>query len=74
MYPVRIVAEAVARSAKERRESRGAHSRLDFPEPDPAWATKNNATRLSGDTMEIVATPLPPLPDDLRQLITTEAH
>jgi succinate dehydrogenase / fumarate reductase flavoprotein subunit len=77
VYEVRnmlIVSEAVARSAKERRESRGAHSRIDFPDPDPAWATRNNAVRLAGDAMEILATPLPALPDDLRQLITTESH
>jgi succinate dehydrogenase / fumarate reductase flavoprotein subunit len=77
VYEVRnmlIVSEAVARSAKERRESRGAHSRIDFPDPDPAWAKQNIAARLDGDAMEIVATPLPALPDDLRQLISTEAH
>jgi succinate dehydrogenase / fumarate reductase flavoprotein subunit len=69
-----IVAEAVARSAKERRESRGAHSRLDFPDADPVWAAQNNTVRLAGDTMEIVVTPLPDLPDELRQLITMEPH
>jgi succinate dehydrogenase / fumarate reductase flavoprotein subunit len=77
VYEVRnmlIVSEAVARSAKERRESRGAHSRIDYPDPDPAWAKQNIAARLAGETMEIVATPLPALPDDLRQLITTESH
>jgi succinate dehydrogenase / fumarate reductase flavoprotein subunit len=69
-----IVSEAVARSAKERRESRGAHSRIDYPDPDPAWARQNIAARRAGETMEIVATPLPALPDDLRQLIATESH
>ncbi len=69
-----IVAESVARSAKERRESRGAHSRLDFPDLDPVWAQQNNAVRLAGEAMEIVTTPLPELPDDLRQLITMESH
>jgi succinate dehydrogenase / fumarate reductase flavoprotein subunit len=69
-----IVSEAVARSARARRESRGAHSRLDFPDPDPVWAGQNNAIRLAGDTMEITTTPLPPLPDDLRALIATEIH
>ena len=69
-----IISEAIARSAKQRRESRGAHSRLDFPDPDPVWAGQNTAVRRAGDTMEIATTPLPPLPDDLRALISTEIH
>jgi succinate dehydrogenase / fumarate reductase, flavoprotein subunit len=75
VYEVRnmlIVSEAIARSAKERRESRGAHSRLDYPDPDPAWAKKNNVVRLSGEKMKIASTPLPALSHDLRQLISTE--
>jgi succinate dehydrogenase / fumarate reductase flavoprotein subunit len=75
VYEVRnmlIVSEAVARSAKARRESRGAHSRIDFPDPDPAWAKKNTVARLTGDKMKIATTPLPVLPDELRQLISTE--
>jgi succinate dehydrogenase / fumarate reductase flavoprotein subunit len=75
VYEVRnmlIVSEAVARSAKARRESRGAHSRIDFPDPDPAWAKKNTVARLGGDKMKIATTPLPVLPDELRQLISTE--
>jgi succinate dehydrogenase / fumarate reductase flavoprotein subunit len=67
-----VVSEAIARSAKERRESRGAHSRLDYPDPDPVWAKQNNVARLAGETMEIATTPLPALPDDLRQLVSTE--
>jgi succinate dehydrogenase / fumarate reductase flavoprotein subunit len=75
VYEVRnmlIVSEAVARSAKERRESRGAHSRLDYPDPDSVWAGQNTVARLGGDTMEISTTPLPVMADDLRQLIATE--
>ena len=75
VYEVRnmlIVSEAVARSAKARRESRGAHSRIDFPGLDPAWAKKNTVARLAGDKMKIATTPLPALPDELRQLISTE--
>jgi succinate dehydrogenase / fumarate reductase flavoprotein subunit len=77
VYEVRnmlIVSEAIARSAKARRESRGAHSRLDFPDPDPAWSKQNVVARLTADAMDISTTPLPEMPDDLRQLISTESH
>ncbi len=67
-----IVSEAVARSAKQRRESRGAHSRLDFPEPDEKWSRLNSVVRRDGDTMKVQTSPLPGLPDDLRQLIAME--
>jgi succinate dehydrogenase / fumarate reductase, flavoprotein subunit len=67
-----IVSEAIARSAKQRRESRGAHSRLDFPEPNDKWGRLNSVVRLVDDQMRVQTTPLPPLPDELRQLITKE--
>ncbi len=38
-----IVARAVVASALERRESRGAHWRSDFPEPDPTMAIHSTA-------------------------------
>ena len=67
-----IVSEAIARSAKQRRESRGAHSRIDFPEPDEKWAKLNSVVRLEGDAMKVRTARLPALPDELRQLITKE--
>jgi succinate dehydrogenase flavoprotein subunit len=75
VYEVRnmlIVSEAIARSAKQRRESRGAHSRLDFPEPDEKWGRLNSVARLAGDAMKVQTTPLPELPDELRRLIAKE--
>jgi len=67
-----IVSEAIARSAKQRHESRGAHSRIDYPEPDETWAKLNSVVRLQGDAMEVGTTPLPTMPDELRQLIAKE--
>jgi succinate dehydrogenase / fumarate reductase flavoprotein subunit len=67
-----IVSEAIARSARERRESRGAHSRIDFPDPDTAWSSKNNVIRYADDAMQVETTALPGLTKDLRQLISTE--
>jgi succinate dehydrogenase / fumarate reductase flavoprotein subunit len=75
VYEVRnmlIVSEAIARSAKQRRESRGAHSRLDYPGADPKWAKLNSVVRLKGDAMEVATSPVPSVPDDLRQLISKE--
>jgi succinate dehydrogenase / fumarate reductase flavoprotein subunit len=75
VYEIRnmlIVSEAIARSAKQRRESRGAHSRIDYPDPDERWGQLNSVVRLAGDTMEVGTTPLPALSDELRQLITKE--
>jgi succinate dehydrogenase flavoprotein subunit len=67
-----IVSEAIARSARQREESRGAHSRLDFPELDDGWGKKNSVVRLGVDGMEVAATPLPTMPDDLRPLVAKE--
>jgi succinate dehydrogenase / fumarate reductase flavoprotein subunit len=65
-----IVSEAVARSALERTESRGAHSRLDFPATDDAWGNRNNLTRRGkGGEMEVVAMARPKLADDLAALL-----
>jgi succinate dehydrogenase/fumarate reductase flavoprotein subunit len=34
------LADALLVSAQTRTESRGAHSRREFPDPDPAWRTR----------------------------------
>jgi succinate dehydrogenase / fumarate reductase, flavoprotein subunit len=64
------VSEAVTRSAIERRESRGGHFRQDCPDKDPAFATFNIGVRRGeGGTMEIFRVPIPPMRDDLQQII-----
>jgi len=46
-----ICAESIARSARLRTESRGAHTRLDFPEPTEEWSGYNIAVSLEGAEM-----------------------
>jgi succinate dehydrogenase / fumarate reductase flavoprotein subunit len=67
-----IVSEAVARSALQRTESRGAHARLDFPDPDPEWGRLNSMVVRDGDAMRVVTTPLPELPAELSPLVIRE--
>ncbi len=62
------ISEAVARSALAREESRGAHSRLDFPATEKAWSTKNVVIRGAGDKLEVSTEPVPAMSDELRSL------
>jgi succinate dehydrogenase / fumarate reductase flavoprotein subunit len=65
-----VVSEAITRSAMERRESRGGHFRQDYPQKDPACATFNVAVRRgAGGAMEVSRVPVPPLPEELKQVI-----
>jgi succinate dehydrogenase / fumarate reductase flavoprotein subunit len=63
------VSEAVARSALVRKESRGAHSRTDFPKTDSEWARRNNVVRKRGDAMEVSQRPVPEVPKELAALL-----
>lgn len=63
-----ICSEAIARSALSRKESRGAHSRLDFPNTEADWGTKNTACSKSGEEMKLEHTPKPEMPEELKKL------
>ena len=64
------VAEAVALAARERKESRGAHSRVDYQGKDPAWATFNHVIKKgSGGEMEIRREDIVPMRQDLKDII-----
>jgi succinate dehydrogenase / fumarate reductase flavoprotein subunit len=64
------VSEAVARSALERRESRGGHFRDDYPEKDPAYGTFNVLVCRGPDgEMRITREPIPEIPEELKQII-----
>jgi succinate dehydrogenase flavoprotein subunit len=58
-----VCAEAIARAALLRTESRGAHSRLDFPAPDEEWSRANIALRRDGDGMAVETRPVVGLPE-----------
>ena len=59
------ISEAVTRAALERTESRGAHTREDFPETDKEWGTVNVIVRQSRERIGAVREPLE-APLDLR--------
>jgi succinate dehydrogenase / fumarate reductase, flavoprotein subunit len=63
------VAEAVMRSALERRESRGAHVRDDFPSADPQWSRGNVVIRGTAGSMQPVVVPRSEPPEALGALV-----
>jgi succinate dehydrogenase / fumarate reductase, flavoprotein subunit len=68
------VARCTTLSAIERKESRGGHTRDDYPDPDPDYfGTVNMVTRLRDGEVTVTPEPLPQMPDEL-QVLFEEAH
>ena len=64
------VAEAIARAAKERKESRGGHFRVDFPNKSEEFGKVNICIRKDGaGNMEVKQIPKLKVREDLQQII-----
>ncbi len=63
-----LVSECIAKAALARQESRGGHTRNDFPGPNPVWGAKNLVLTLNpaGDGVDLAEKPLPVMPDELQ--------
>jgi succinate dehydrogenase / fumarate reductase flavoprotein subunit len=70
LHNLLTVSEAIAMTAVERKESRGAHFREDYPAKSDAFATFNFVIQkgASGE-MTLSRAPIPDLPAELRQVI-----
>jgi succinate dehydrogenase / fumarate reductase flavoprotein subunit len=64
-----LIAEAVARAGLARTESRGAHTRLDHPDSDPAWEREEMLIRLRDGELIVEKTAQPQMPGDLQDII-----
>jgi succinate dehydrogenase / fumarate reductase flavoprotein subunit len=62
------VSECIARAALTRKESRGGHTRDDYPGTDPDWGKVNLVVREHRGAIDITRQPLPQMPDELTTL------
>jgi succinate dehydrogenase / fumarate reductase flavoprotein subunit len=60
-----LVCDCVAQSALERQESRGGHTREDYPEMSPIWRQVNLVCSLDGDQARLKHQPVAAMRDDL---------
>ena len=63
-----LVAESTAKSALLREESRGGHTRDDFPGMNSKWRQVNHISSFDGKQVNVKAQALKPMPKELFDL------
>ena len=69
LHSLLTFAEAATVAAIERKESRGGHTRDDYPNPDPKFAKINIIIRRKNGALTVSQEPLPEMPDELKSLL-----
>jgi len=69
LHSLLVVSEATARAALERTESRGGHTRSDFPDSDERQTRQQIVIKKEGDRMAVRREAQPPLPAELEKII-----
>src|SRR6266540_3112262 len=69
LYSMLSVSEAVTLGALERKESRGGHTRDDFPFADDRFGKVNVVIRRKAGAFSVAQEPLPEMPDELKELL-----
>ncbi len=67
-----LVSQCIAEAALLREESRGGHTRDDFPSMDPEWRKVNVMCRWSDGLLEVFKQPLPTMTPELASLFKAE--
>ena len=63
------LSEACTHAALARRESRGAHSRIDFPKTEDEWGKKNHVIVKKGDAMTLFEVQRGEMPAELQKIL-----
>jgi succinate dehydrogenase / fumarate reductase flavoprotein subunit len=64
------ISEIICRSALDRKESRGAQWRTDYPNKDDEyWGKQNLIAKKQGDSVQIVPRPVPPMTAEQKEIM-----
>ena len=68
-----LVAKCIVMSALQRKESRGAHTRSDYPKKDPQLKLNITCSYSDGDIV-LGTSSIPDMPEDLKSIVTPEVY